>query len=154
MAKQFEPAASLTARVSSPTGRLTILFVGPPDEDYLSMQAIISHSNWTLLRSEDLLSAAALLEQHEIPVVVCERGDSRGTWIEVLEHIKGLSNAPSLIVASKAADDRLWAEALNLGAWDVLAKPFHHREVFHSVRSGWQHWHDRTGRTGDTTLPF
>jgi len=48
-----------------------------------------------------------------------------------------------LIVASRLADDRLWAEALNLGAWDVLAKPFDRREVFRSVKSAWQHWHDQ-----------
>jgi FixJ family two-component response regulator len=48
-----------------------------------------------------------------------------------------------LIVASRLADDHLWAEALNLGAWDVLAKPFDRREVFRSVKSAWQHWHNR-----------
>jgi FixJ family two-component response regulator len=54
-----------------------------------------------------------------------------------------LPNAPSLIVVSKLADDRLWAEALNLGAWDVLAKPFNHIEVIRSVKSAWQHWRDQ-----------
>jgi FixJ family two-component response regulator len=48
-----------------------------------------------------------------------------------------------LIVASRLADERLWAEALNLGAWDVLAKPFNHIEVIRSVKSAWQHWHDQ-----------
>jgi DNA-binding NarL/FixJ family response regulator len=61
------------------------------------------------------------LQQHEVGVVLCERDLVPGTWIDVLEHIKALTNAPSLIVASRHADDRLWAEALNLGAWDVLA---------------------------------
>jgi hypothetical protein len=32
-------------------------------------------------------------------------------------------------VTSRLADERLWAEALNLGAWDVLAKPFDADEV-------------------------
>ena len=59
-----------------------------------------------------------------------------------MEHVNAMPNAPSLIVTSRLADDRLWAEALNLGAWDVLAKPFHVTEVIRSVRSAWQHWHD------------
>jgi DNA-binding response OmpR family regulator len=36
-------------------------------------------------------------------------------------------------VTSRHADDRLWAEALNLGAWDVLAKPFDPGEVVRVV---------------------
>jgi FixJ family two-component response regulator len=59
-----------------------------------------------------------------------------------MEHVNAMPNAPSLIVTSRLADDRLWAEALNLGAWDVLAKPFHVTEVIRSIRSAWQHWHD------------
>jgi FixJ family two-component response regulator len=74
---------------------------------------------------------------------VCERDLLPGTWIDVLEHVKALPRAPSLIVASRLADDSLWAEALNLGAWDVLAKPFDRSEVIRSVKSGWQRWQDR-----------
>jgi len=66
-----------------------------------------------------------------------------GSWIDVLEHANSLSHPPSLIVTSRLADDRLWAEALNLGAWDVLAKPFDRTEVIRSVRAGWQHRRDR-----------
>ena len=58
-------------------------------------------------------------------------------------HIQSLPNAPSLIVASRLADDRLWGEALNLGAWDVLAKPFDPTEVIRSLHSAWRRWHDQ-----------
>jgi len=58
-----------------------------------------------------------------------------------------------LIVVSSAADARLWAEALNLGAWDVLEKPLDRREVIRSVKSGWQHRYDQAyGRTIAKTL--
>jgi DNA-binding NtrC family response regulator len=127
----------------STTGRLTVLSVSPLAEDYLSLQAIICHSTWTLFKARDLVSTLALLQQHEIAVLLCERYLLPGTWIDVLEHINALPNAPSLIVASRLADDRLWAEALNLGAWDVLAKPFDRTEVIRSVKSAWQHRHDQ-----------
>jgi DNA-binding response OmpR family regulator len=45
--------------------------------------------------------------------------------------------------SSRQQSDRLWAEALNLGAWDVLAKPFDPTEVIRSVKSAWQRWHDQ-----------
>jgi DNA-binding NtrC family response regulator len=134
---------SAIERQTSTTGTLTVLSVSPLDEDHSSLQAIIDHSKWMLLKARDLVSTFALLRQHEVAVVLCERDLLPGTWIDVLEQIKGLPNAPSLIVASRLADDGLWAEALNLGAWDVLAKPFDHTEVIRSIKSAWQRWHDQ-----------
>jgi DNA-binding NtrC family response regulator len=125
------------------TGRVTVLFVSPLDEDHSSLEAIIGQSRWMLFKARDLVSTLAVLKQHEIAVLLCERDLLPGTWIDVMEHINTMPHAPSLIVASRLADDRLWAEALNLGAWDVLAKPFHLTEVIRSVRSAWQHWHDQ-----------
>jgi DNA-binding response OmpR family regulator len=134
---------SAIERHSGSTGTLTVLSVSPLDEDHSSLQAIIGHSKWVLLKARDLRSALALLQRHEVAVVLCERDLQPGTWIGVLEHIKALPNVPSLIVASRLADDRLWAEALTLGAWDVLAKPFHPTEVIRSVHSAWRRWHDQ-----------
>jgi DNA-binding NtrC family response regulator len=132
-----------SSSVTSSIGRLTVLSVSPLAEDHSSLQAIIGHSKWMLFKARDLVSTLALLQQHEIAVVLCERNLLPGTWIDVLEHIGTLPNPPSLIVASRLADDRLWSEALNLGAWDVLAKPFDRTEVIRSVKSAWQRWHDQ-----------
>ena len=41
----------------------------------------------------------------------------------------GISRAPCLIVTSRLADDRQWAELLNAGAFDLLAKPFEKSNV-------------------------
>ena len=83
----------------------------------------------------------AFLQEHEISVVLCEQNLQGETWIDVPEDIKHLRRPPSLIVTSKLADERLWAEALNLGAWDVLSKPFDHSEVLRSVALAGAHWY-------------
>jgi len=57
----------------------------------------------------------------------------------VLAETLNLSDPPLLIVASRLADEYLWAEALNLGAYDVLAKPFDADEVVRVLRSAWFH---------------
>ena len=46
-------------------------------------------------------------------------------------------------MSSRLADDRLWAEALNLGAWDVLAKPFEKSEVLRAVSTAWLDWKNK-----------
>jgi DNA-binding response OmpR family regulator len=44
-----------------------------------------------------------------------------------------MKEPPPLIIADRLADERLWAEALNLGADDLLATPFDATEVWHAV---------------------
>jgi len=137
---------SQTARhefATSPAGALAVLSVSPMEEDHSSLQSIIAQSNWMLFRSDSLPSALTVLRQQEIAVVICERDLQTGTWVDVLEHINALRKGESLIVTSRLADERLWGEALNLGAWDVLAKPFDQGEVIRSVKSAWHHWRNR-----------
>ncbi len=134
----MKPAIETTS-----TGTLTVLSVSPNEEDHLSLEAIIGHSRWALLRADKLPTARTLLHSLDIPVVVCERNLTPGTWTDLLKDIQDMPTAPSIIVASRLADERLWAEALNMGAWDVVAKPFDRHEVLRSVKSAWQHWRNQ-----------
>ena len=123
------------------TELLKVLSVSPSEEDHVSLQAIVGHSTWMLFKAECVPAALGVLRQHNISVVLCERDLMPGSWIDMLESVRDLSYPPSLIVTSRLADERLWVEALNLGAWDVLAKPFERSEVLRSVKIAWQHWH-------------
>src|ERR1035438_1425415 len=114
--------SALAAR--PPDEILTVLSISPLDEDQLELLAIIGHSTWMLFTARNLRTALAVLNERDISVVLCERDLLPGTYSDVLEHLRSLPRSPSLIVTSRLADDQLWAEALNLGAWDVLAKPF------------------------------
>ena len=63
--------------------------------------------------------------------------------------------APLLIVTARLADERLWAEALNLGAQDVLATPFDATEVIRIVGIAQQRWRNARGlraSRGRTTM--
>ena len=128
----------------SPTGVTTILSVSPIEEDHRSLQTFSGQSAWKFLKADSIRASFAFLKRHEVSVVICERDlPPDKTWIDMLENMIHLPHPPSLIVTSRLADDHLWAEALNLGAWDVLAKPFDRIEVLRSLRSAWQHWTDR-----------
>ena len=45
---------------------------------------------------------------------------------------------PRLVVLASAANRTLWAEAINLGAYDVLAKPLDKTEVQQVVIRAWK----------------
>ena len=100
-------------------------------------------TQWSLAATEDLPSAAARVGKHGVPIVLCERESVAGTWKEVLEHVTSFSVPPMLIVASRTADEYLWAEALNLGAYDVLSKPYRAAEVVRVLSMAWLHWMNR-----------
>ena len=132
---------------------VTILSVTPYEEDQFWLQIIISHSKWKLYRADRLESALAVLHEHEVGVVLSENDLPPHSWIDILDVIHHVQDAPSLIVTSRLADERLWAEALNLGAYDVLAKPFNRDEVLRTVSLAWLNWHHkREIATGPTPL--
>jgi DNA-binding NtrC family response regulator len=165
MRKPIAIDGGLTAFVTGRSGGLTVLYVGRPgnetpggsvlhgsshDEDYVSLESIFK-PDWTVVANTTVTSALAVLKEMPFPVVLCDTDLTSGTWREMLEHISLLPDPPLLIVTSRLADDYLWAEALNLGAWDVLAKPFDAEEVMRTVSCAWQHWQDRHGiHTGRT----
>jgi DNA-binding response OmpR family regulator len=122
---------------------LNLLFVSPIPEDHVSLDAIISQSGWKLFNAYHFSTALAILPTQDISVIVCERDLPSGLWTDLLECLKDMPRPPLLIVTSRLADEYLWAEALNLGAWDVLAKPFEHTEVVRTINTACQHWHDR-----------
>jgi DNA-binding response OmpR family regulator len=129
----------------------TILSVSPYGEDGGSLEHIFresdltlsAKSDWTLVASPSLASSVSILGETPIAIVVCESELFPGTWREVLEQLSLLPDPPLLIVTSRLADERLWAEALNLGAYDVLTKPFNAPEVIRVLNSAWDHWRHR-----------
>jgi DNA-binding response OmpR family regulator len=61
----------------------------------------------------------------------------------MLDYLSLLPHPPLLILSSRLPDERIWSEALNLGAYDILAKPYDPAEVIRIVSLAWQHWLDR-----------
>ena len=135
----------------TPAEKMTVLSVSPIDGDHTSLKRIFDLPEWAacmdskpLLRSAlTFESAMPWLRENRIPVVLSERDLVPGTWIDVLSEIVMLPNPPLLVVTSRLADESLWSEALNLGAYDVLAKPFRNEEVIRVLSLACLHWKHR-----------
>jgi DNA-binding NtrC family response regulator len=125
------------------TSNAVVLSISPDEEDHGLPQRIFRESQWSLIASPTIASSVSVLREAPIPVVVCERDLSPGTWREMLQQTLLLPDPPFLVVTSRLADERLWAEALSLGAYDVLAKPFYAPEVTRILGLAWQHWRER-----------
>ena len=115
-----------------------VLTVSPRLNDHAFLRDALSH--WTCFGTKSRHEASFLLRAHRVADVVSDSDLSDGTWKDLLTDLKSIPNPPRLIVTSDLADERLWAEALNYGAYDVLAKPFRAAEVQRIVSAAWRNW--------------
>jgi len=122
-----------------------VLAVFPAGEDTAALRGILADSAWSLHATATIAEACLLLDP-SIAAVICECSfpDGHG-WKDLLAALHDLLNPPALIVADRLADDRLWAEVLNLGAHDLLAKPFDTKEVLYAVSAAcrWREGRER-----------
>lgn len=137
-----------TSPEATVNGFVPVLSISPMEEDHFFLRKTLDSlqgtldpiRTFTLNPCATLASGLAALGIRHFEVVVCERDLPPGSWKDVLDQVTMLPDPPSLIVTSRLADDRLWAEALNLGAYDVLAKPFDRIEVMRVVSGAWRAW--------------
>jgi hypothetical protein len=90
------------------------------------------------------------LSGNTTPVVLCANQLPDGDWKALLRLADGLAHPPNLIVFTRLADDRLWAEVLNLGGFDVLEFPVNRVELFRAMSGAWRNWRDRFSGHGST----
>jgi CheY-like chemotaxis protein len=130
------PAEERIDRGSEPTEteRAAIVFVSASAEDARAFRALAGGSRWLVVNVPDLTGASAVIDKLHPRLVVCDtRIEGRGSWRDLLT---GQCPGPrfAVIVVSRTAGEALRAEVLNLGGYDLLAKPFVTEEVARILR--------------------
>jgi len=123
-----------------------IVVIAAVQEDCGALHDILGHLERDVISFTTLREAAGVLGRAS--VVLCDAELPDGGWRDVMRSLGTMADPPLLIVAARVADDRLWAEVLNEGGHDVLAKPFRAPEVLHSIVSGcrWRETHEAEGQ--------
>jgi len=109
--------------------RSRILFISGRHEDARRLSKMLLSLPLFLDHVETLLQARAKLRQEDYEVVLTEAALPDGNWLDALRLARDSPHEPEVIVTDPLADARFWAEALNLGAYDLLAQPFYEPEV-------------------------
>ncbi len=125
-----------------------VLAVSPWEEDHARLRAILDQTRWLYHSVPACGEAFEFLRGLSPPVVVCERSLPDGTWRDLLERVAGLESPPQMIVTAADADETLWAEVLNTGGYDVLAKPFDPSEVTRIIGLAWLKWSQAARASG------
>lgn len=110
------------------------LLVGLDPEQTLFLEVLFRQQQWKLYVTATLRGAVALLRKTPVPVVLTERDLPQGDWSDLLVQTRDLPVRPLVVVASRLADEHLWAEVLNRGGHDVLPTPLRETEVLWVLR--------------------
>ena len=106
-----------------------ILFISPSSEDAERIARMIQPLGLVLIHAKSLKDASARLRDRKFNLVLTAATLPDGDWLDVLESAQRKSPPLQVIVTDPLADARLWAEALNRGAYDLLVQPFYEPEV-------------------------
>jgi len=109
--------------------RSRILFISGHPEDARRLSQMLHPLPLLVEHAESVEQARGKLFAQHYDVVLTEAELSDGKWLDVLHLVRESPREPHVIVTDRQADARFWAEALNLGAYDLLAQPFEQPEV-------------------------
>jgi DNA-binding NtrC family response regulator len=109
--------------------RSRILFVSGHPDDARRLSRMLATLPLAVDHVETLQQARAKLQQDDYGVILTEAALPDGNWLDVLHLARKDPQELEVIVTDPQADARFWAEALNLGAYDLLAQPFYEPEV-------------------------
>jgi DNA-binding NtrC family response regulator len=104
-----------------------VLFVSPYPRDARTLAQMLDGSALLIVHANCLKDASNKLETGSFQVIVSEADLEDGNWMDALRLAR--RSGAELVVTHPWADASFWAEAMNLGTYDLLAQPFQRTEV-------------------------
>jgi DNA-binding response OmpR family regulator len=117
---------------------VNVLIISSADRHLADLQSVFRSCEWKMRCVPSLRDGVSALPSMAPVVVICDDQLEDGDWKLAVNAIAKAECPPPLIVTSRIADNHMWAEVLNLGAWDLLAKPYVPSEVIYVVGSAWR----------------
>ena len=115
-----------------------IAFVSKSEADCRTLREVAAMVSQSVVSCAGVQEARRAIRRHDPKMVVCDAQVAEsGSWRELLEEAQAAQSL--MLVVSRHADERLWAEVLNLGGFEVLALPFEREELRRALSSALQH---------------
>lgn len=116
----------------------SVLAVLTSGEEQSALGEMLPGAEWDVRFAPTLRDAERALRSQPSGIVVSNARLADGSsWKDLLDMVQRMPVPPQFIVADRLADDALWAEVLNLGAYDLLTTPFVRQEVLRVLPMAW-----------------
>jgi DNA-binding NtrC family response regulator len=109
--------------------RSRILCISGHQEDARQLSQMLHALPLAVDHVGTLRLARTQLRTQDYDVILTDAALPDGNWLDVLHLVRETPREMKVVVTDPQADAHFWAEALNLGAYDLLAQPFYEPEV-------------------------
>lgn len=118
---------------------VTVLALGCTSEDRTSLRKMSLEAGWSVTECAEFAQASPLIETGRAGVLLCAERVGSSQWQDVLKFAAEQNDPPMVIVVARHADEGLWAEVLNLGAFDLLQSPLERSETIRVINGAGLH---------------
>ena len=123
--------------------RIYAIFIGPEDQSFADLHRIFAALGWTLVRASSWQEALLIPLAEGATHFLCRHVTNDRSWIEALTATNLMASLPVFILTSRVGDERLWADVINRGGYDLLLEPFDAVEVQRVVAAALKHTRSR-----------
>ena len=113
--------------------RPRVLYVGDSRGNCSVVFQVFYELGFDVANARCYREALSWINRNKFALVFSEEHLSDGAWVDLLSRFVEISEAPPIVLLS--ADTKSWAQAINLGAQDVLLTPISERELRHVADS-------------------
>lgn len=122
---------------------ISILVVSAEIRNHNSLRDILDREGWKTIYVSAVSECEEVFSNQSVDLVFCDRGLVDGTYRDVLAMTRSKSPRVRLVVTSRLADWEEYLEALDNGAFDLIASPSQTADII-SVINQAQHEDEMT----------
>lgn len=105
------------------------VLVAMPSPRRLGLLGILERNGMKTSSAGNLRDGQELLQGESFDLLIVDAELPGGPWHRLLQTIVSSAKGCEVIVCSRCGDEKLWADVLQRGAYDLLAEPFEENEV-------------------------
>lgn len=117
--------------------RPTLLAVFPAVAERVAIIDLAAHYDWEIAVCPALAAAEKELVSRQPALILYDRDTPGPDWRDAFELLSRRSGESSIILVSSVADEYLWQEVVQLGGYDVLAKPISAEAAANCINLAW-----------------
>lgn len=111
-----------------------VLIVDDDSTTRTLLRDILEPMHYAVLDAENGQKAYELIQKESIDLLITDRSMPVLGGLELLQRLREEKNNMPVLIISAFGEERLWAEAIGLGAEDYILKPFTSEEVLKVVQ--------------------
>ncbi len=112
------------------------------------LRSFLQEDGWTLWEGSAIAHVTPRIASGTPDVILTEDSVEDGTWMDLLLLAQSVSPRSQVVVVSRIADERFWAEVLSMGGFDLLELPADRDEVIRVANAAWRTANTHVHRLG------